>query len=871
MADFVEIAGPEEHKLRLECCKTVLQRLFDAGVTENCDQDNFDELFVYVTDVWSVIRKECAKALTQSYSAMLEVRQKAVLLALDLNFANVINDNLIWQKLDGCLLAYNAIVSSINDDLLLNSLSLHCFDLLGHMRIPIRDTAADLLIKLAAKSFDRRKTITDDTLTTIHTLTTSQAVETEQVVVKLGCLLSVYDSIAVHAVIQEDSLTLLYTCLASCMTHTASTVRQQAGHLLSNLLKSVENEHANNKLEQLIETVLQPALQSSQPWTFAESALIVMEEVLRSMTCVSSMQRLMRVLDGHWDDLMAHERFEVRRVILQLLPIFCRTLLLHSCDLSTLNLTGDKVKEGELGAGLSLLLRACRLSALLRKHRLLEECLSATSLSLSGGEAEPWIAVEQAWGSEPRGRLQEAEQQMLFKSSLLAQAVQPTSRHILLQQMVTFDAELVSSVVEVFKEVNAGHEHCNKDTLVALDLPELWTLATCFLQSLTTRTHATEQLLELKQQLEQARESMIQVLTSLQQLSGTSSTSSFEGQIENYNAILPPVSDPATNPSLYARHHHTHSASASASQLLAVDMLLAPDELTTTSASTASVVIATFSPPVTPSKPQRFSSPYGISSGMMMHSSSSLSVPKSPAPPSPNNLGPNCSLTLPPPPYSALDRWMCEAIAPLLPCLCQSAMGGSAVLLIAIGWTKRILTDPLWLDGRKFGKTALYDSLLLLSSSSSDDSESYEMIVQELLEVLNVAVMISTTAGDVLRVILIVLKSILAIISKRIVDSGTDSLHRVELEETLEAIKTKVQANHSSSSLNNTAALNSTKDVLESEEALDEDEFSDWDDDEDDDDIGMKVTAGSGGVSSANAMADAIVETVDSILLLVLK
>ena len=260
---IVQDATRKEDQARLARCKETLESFPKAGSFQRDYSEEIMEIKEFLSDKWSMIRSACAKLLRTS----VELPEPALASLID-DLCRLCKSESQWQTIHGSLLGIDALIPRANVRVL-DKLSMLCLDLIGHVRNPIRDASRTCLVsiqkKMVAKSvlIDLIVSRAKDILSISSSDEDGDRVDKESLVLTLdgmlGCLVDNYqqfpqlllqlqatrcaanqgndhNSRRYSLAQQLESSIKVVNTMKMCMLHSASSVRQKAGQVLTIIL-----------------------------------------------------------------------------------------------------------------------------------------------------------------------------------------------------------------------------------------------------------------------------------------------------------------------------------------------------------------------------------------------------------------------------------------------------------------------------------------------------------------------------------------------------------------------------------------------------------------------------------------------------------
>jgi hypothetical protein len=630
------------------------------------------------------------------------------------------------------------------------------------------------------------------------------------------------DSVFLFPVCEDESNTVLsleifILILKQCMLHNASTVRQKAGNITSKLFRMFlgKNECSDDfvyrclafVIDKLIIQVL--SIHSLEYWNAHEAALIISEEIIRDFyvmymdsfvgknsnnisndpSVLRELSNLLSFLEDELIIVLCHPRFEVRRVIIQSLPVIARGKIILEGAIYVLRKSDDKetsvgkryyerheekkIKRESLNRNFLSAVEAVWISTLIKENRQLREINNVYVFSSP--------AIGENWGTEFHGRFLEVELRSDFRNRLASIAELSEGTAVISSALQVSDNILLELLELHFakgSEGTEGSDSCNnkwvaKDKYISLDFVEFHILVECFLKNIINTSMDTYECVDrsslsinrtplavVLQRLQrhslswvsmlvyfqyisnsetiprnrydavcstQATETALIILESGNVLETDDKSVSLEIPVLKYwktgfemtgTRLLPTLTDPATNPIIYAEEavlSQSFDEGIANYEQLSISVL---NVRNTQPPESSSIVSRPTSHPTTPTKTRSMNGSFSFSLG-----SPKASVPQL----TPNNLGVGSNLPVASNinSYQGMNRWNCEAISPLL---CQfstfNANRTVSFLLstVVVEWMMYSFRDASWLENRRFAKRMLFESFPNLITSAVEDN-----------------------------------------------------------------------------------------------------------------------------------------------------
>jgi hypothetical protein len=867
MSQFQEVE--EEHKHRLNQANEFFEYCLSevAGFDEWAMIK--DKILLYLQDYWSVIRVKTFKFLQNSAPKFSTSQLQSLLEEFKACFVfSDQKEKPAWQQIHGSFLGYIAVLPML-DGVHLNYLSGLCFGFIGQVSNPIRECCKDALVQISKRNQslviskileEIQKIVTQNPSADDKNGNNLKYPHDEQETLRLDGLLSCLveivpfmsissftlssstsktaDSIFSFSSMHNENssvlpLELFVSILKHCMLHNASTVRQKAGNITSKLFRMflTKTECSNDFVYRCLAFVIANliiqvlSLHALEYWNGHEAALIISEEIIRdfymtymdtvagksSGICTDSsvlieLSRLLSFLEDELIILLCHPRFEVRRVIIQSLPVFARGKIVIEGAISLLEKNGakeasvekqykesldeKKIKRESLDKHFLSAVEAVWISTLIKENRQLREVISSHVISSPG--------IGENWGAEFHGRFLELELRSEFRNKLvsiaefregtvfISSALQVSDIFILelLESHFAIDSE---ETEESSSDVSSNHYHnswLSSNKYISLDFIEFHILTESFLQNIINKSSDTFQNVDdsfpvlITKDADMALGrlhghalSWASMLVYFQFISNSETIPSIRYEsaysmqtaeialnilekdawslseklpvLEYWKAgnemtairLLPTLTDPATNPIIYADEavlSQSFDEGTAIEEQLSVTVSNAHNIQPTVSTTCAS---RPASHPTSPTKTRSMNGSFSFSLG-----SPKASVPQM----TPNNLGVGSNLPIASNinSYQGMNRWNCEAISPLL--YQFSTFNGnrtvsSLLSTVVIEWMVYSFQDASWLENRRFAKRMLFESFpnligTALNDTSSDLKTEYSLLLVSILK-----------------------------------------------------------------------------------------------------------------------------------------
>ncbi len=922
----------ESHQLRLQQSHL----FFQSFVEETSSDLNEDQVLLYLHDYWSVIRNNTAKFLKTKLDLLSREKTEKILQRLN----DAVEDpSGSWQSLHGSILGWISLIPVISQDRL-DLLTDICLQNIGHMRNPIRDVCKDALVKIFQQSKAQQKFINNvmnlikDILQKETNESSINEVSTLKVDGLLSCLAEIVPLLDVRyfdllqpstpssvfiTLNQNFSFQDFVGSLRLCMLHPASTVRQKAGSIVSkvlaalmhNQLKSgdkMEHRNQKNSFNFIIDSLMIDLLivSSLDAWHGQEIALIICDEFIRSFILfffsklspinnpsslpidlnlpIAETFRLISFLIDNLIYFICHPRFEVRRVILQIIPTLARgkTLIegLPAKDLSSSTFHDGFGNKLLLSNHFLTTVETIWISTLIKENRHLYEILISTDQS-----HEPLLQNEN-WSNEVHGRLLEVELRNEFHDNLvkLVNSDSKENLHFLTECLLVNDSHILNLIelyfLKVSKQTSEGIDPLGGfERFISMDFVEFFILISVFLEGIRKRPYPilkdrfitlslkAENLLQV---IEEHVLAWLSIVVYLQYASShhsemkekktptqislkiiekfvfDSPEASFSPfLIVNYwkmgceysgIRLLPTLTDPATNPLIYV--HETVLMEAYPQN---EDRSSSPE----VSPPNSRPVSLNLTAPQTPSRPSPSHSP-----GISLPSPNIKVLPLA----SPNRLGAGSNLPVVSTinSFPAMNQWNCEAISPMLYLFAvnrENSRIGVLLSAVVIEWIHHCLLDALWLDNRRFAKRILIESLPILLSLDFNDfklrKDIFSLLIISIFEEIVETLFVTVNQSADLKILIPLFKSTRSCLAKLSLFQKLNFEGFTHLRNQLLVLLTHYQDKYSSAASSD-IPVKSVQDSFQSDETVKNehqdddqvsDEFSDWDEDEEESDV----------------------------------
>eukprot|EP01040_Poterioochromonas_malhamensis_P002929 gene2929-3116_t len=923
----------EAHQLRLQ-----QSHLFFQSVVDETSSDlNEDQVLLYLHDYWSVIRNNTAKFLKSKLNLLSKEKTEKILQRLN----DAVEDpSGSWQSLHGSILGWISLIPVISQDRL-DLLTDICLKNIGHMRNPIRDVCKDALVKIFQQSKAQQKFVNNvmnlikDTLQEETNESNINEISTLKVDGLLSCLAEFVPLLDVRyfdlhqpstpssvfiTLNQNFSFQDFVGSLRLCMLHPASTVRQKAGSIVSKVLAalmqdqlklSAKMEHGNqkNSFNFIIDSLMIDLLtvSSLDAWHGQEIALIICDEFIRSFILLffsqlspinnpSSLRidlnlpiaetfRLISFLIDNVIYFICHPRFEVRRVILQIIPTLARgmTLIegLPTKDLSSCTYYDTFGNKLLLSKHFLSTVEMIWISTLIKENRHLYEILISTDQNHES------LLPNENWSNEVHGRLLEVELRNEFHDNLvkLMKSDSKENLYFLTDCLLVNDSHILNLIelyfLKVSKQTSEGIDPLGGfERFISMDFVEFFMLISVFLEGIRKRpypifkdrfTALSMKAEHLLQVIEDHVLAWLSIVVYLQYASShhsevkekktptqislkiiekfviDSPEASFSPfLIINYwkmgceysgIRLLPTLTDPATNPLIYA-----HETVLMETYPQNEDRNTSPE----VSAPNSRPVSLNLTAPQTPSRPSQSHSP-----GISLPSPNIKVLPLA----SPNRLGAGSNLPVVSTinSFPAMNQWNCEAISPMLYLFSanrENSRVGVILSAVIIEWIHHCLLDALWLDNRRFAKRTLIESLPILLSLDFSDFESrkdiFSLLTMSIFEEIVETFLVTVNQTVDLKILIPLFKSTRSCVTKlSLFQNFNFEEFRLSRNQLL-VLLTHYQEKYSSAASSDIPVKSiqnafQKRDETVEDEHQDEDqvsdEFSDWDEDEEESDV----------------------------------
>lgn len=550
------VIGPnneDDHQSRLEECKAFFQQHLTNTITSSSSsshQELITSIQCFLFDRWSVIRFQCYKSLVKLVPSLAMETRKSLLHLLQQDFRE---RNRPWQELHGCLLGYDAVISEVYaDEDLMHCLILDGLEVIGHIRNPIRDAAKDCIVKIGSYPIYRQPIVSQilELIRQLAITSSSNGMENEGNTLKIDGLLNVIvdlvptmkeeitasssSSSSTTIPTQQDSKTFyslesLSLTMKQCFFHPASTVRQKAGNIITSMLKllltpsspAMNPQITEIQFTSLIEHVLIDSLSQSMidQWQGQEVCLMVCEELLRDVTNqyfqillsdanqdtadyreawlkkMDILHRLMLVLQDLVHSFLAHPRFEVRRVILQLLPTIARAKIILPPASSSNTTEDSNASNNKIHTSFEVMLDMVWLSIYMKESRHLHEVLHPSpsqSTATTSTLPSPSMFGAEYWSNEVHGRLLEVELRQDFHKQIeqvLNKANHSTSITSIRSSLVRSSQDILQLLDLYLQQLASIASITTMPKYVSIDFIEFFALSKSFLFTLHHRSN----------------------------------------------------------------------------------------------------------------------------------------------------------------------------------------------------------------------------------------------------------------------------------------------------------------------------------------------------------------------------------------------
>jgi hypothetical protein len=753
---IVEDSALKDDHTRLVSCRQLLSSHLQRCIEATDDAASLqtveglqiqDVIAQFLHDTWSAIRIESSKLLLSLSPFISESTRKELIAAL----IDASRSAATWQEVHGSILGLTALTSTCEYDVLLIISDL-CLDFIGHSSIPIQDAARSCLLSVQMH-VENKSALVRSILENILPLLNesmhgpgSEQCSTLRLDGLMGCLVDNYQQfpqlpLLMSAVSdcdsQGDLLLGIMAILKQCMIHAASTVRQKACQLVVIFLSRTvaddvegaaewEQDRVFRVIVHFLVGLLDEAVDTDR-WPQLETALIISEDLAQMLIDVKldilSHPQCRRGPNGYFDGLIGHSfklfqristhaatlllhrAFEVRRMMIQLLPVLARVHVMLGVGDAAIEEKGtviltQSIAEGDAGrrdqmVSADLMARMILSAEALKQNQLLFEAVAEGSGSTSSSGAYHW-------STDVRGRLQEADQRSVLLSALrnIASGTHPSRPH-LLETMVRSCAVILRDIegtVDRLLEVMLPTT-LRPAAFVSTDFIEWYTLVGCFLYSagewdalLGTTMAASERSSALRDRLGLLRVTWMMLVVQIQSISRSSictpSRSSVKGRSRR-----------ATATDCLSAYFSNDCAQQDIKRLV---YPIVP-----------SLTLLTSHPAL---KCEDDMTNYAVAD---MHSEVTSS--------SPTKVGETTNQISC---WRGMDKWTCEAVGPLILPFTRSVVlqGGTGPLSLAavlVEWLIACLMDPLWLDGRSHSVKNMFEALITLLVSSLSPSSCF--------------------------------------------------------------------------------------------------------------------------------------------------
>lgn len=798
VALIVEDPALKEDHTRLVSCRQLLSSHLqscieadDAAPLKMVEGMQIQDVITqFLHDTWSAIRVESSKLLLSLSPFISESNRKELITALIVACRSAAT----WQEVHGSILGLTALTSTCKNDALLTISGL-CLDSIGHSSIPIQDAARNCLLSVQMHVEDK-SALVRSILETIQPLVNesmhgsgSEQCSTLRLDGLMGCLVDNYQQFPQLPLLmsasgddaQEDLLLGVMATIKRCMIHPASTVRQKTCQLvvifLSRSVAAADTEEfgASEEKDGVFRIIMHFLIGlvdeavDTDLWPQLETALIISEDLAQilidgKLDILSHPQRrgpngyfdvlvghsimLFQRIRTHAAALLLHRAFEVRRMMIQLLPLLARVHVMLG--------VGDAAIEGEGatrtqsaaedGAGLreqvssaDLMARMVLSAEALKQNQLLFEAVAEGS-----GGASSSGAYHYHWSADVRGRLQEVDRRSVLLSALriIASGMHPSRSHLL--------ETMVCSCAVIFRDIEGTvdrlevmlpatlrpaaaslHTGCCDDTaFVSTDFIEWFSLVDCFLYSagewdalLGTTIAASEGYSVLRNRLGLLRVTWMMLVAQIQSVSRSSicapPRSSVKGSSRRATAtdcLLVYFSNDSAQHDIALRYLLDSQKDLS-SEEEGVDQLRHSVVKRLVHRIVPSLTLLTSHPALRSQDAMTNYKPAAMDFAVTSSSPTKEGTA--------SQGGGAHSTTNQMNYWRGMDKWTCEAMSPLILPLTRSVVlqGGTGPLSLAavlVEWLIACLMDPLWLDGRSQSVKNMFEALdtLLVSSSS---------------------------------------------------------------------------------------------------------------------------------------------------------
>ena len=791
---IVEDSALKDDHTRLVYCRQLLSSHLQRCIEATDDAASLqtveglqiqDVIAQFLHDTWSAIRVESSKLLLSLSPFISESTRKELIAAL----IDASRSAATWQEMHGSILGLTALTSTCEYDVL-QIISGLCLDFIGHSSIPIQDAARSCLLSVQMHVEDK-SALVRSILESMHGPGSEQCSTLRQDGL-MGCLVDSYQqfpqlpllmSAAPGCDTQGDLLLGIMATIKQCMIHPASTVRQKACQLVVIFLSRTvaanvegaadwEKDRVFRVIVHFLVGLLDEAVETDR-WPQLETALIISEDLAQmlidgKLDILSHPQcrhgpngyfdalivhsfKLFQRISTHAAALLLHRAFEVRRMMIQLLPLLARVHVMLGVGDVAIKEEGviltQSAAEGGTGrrdqvVSADLMASMILSSEALKQNQLLFEAVAEGSSGTSSSGAYHWSA-------DVRGRLQEVDRRSVLLSALrnISSGTHPSRPH-LLETMVRSCAVILRDIegtVDHLLEVmlpttlrpaaTSLHTGTCRDgtTFVSTDFIEWYSLVDCFLYSagewdalLGTTMVASERYSALRDRLGLLRVTWMMLVVQIQSISRSSicapSRSSIKGRSRKatatdcLSAYFSTQQDTALRCLLDSRKDLSGDEEG-------VD-LIHPEVKRLVHPIVPSLTLLTSHPAL---KHEDDTTNYAAAD-IDMHSEVNTSSPTKEGTAS---QGGGAYLTTNQISYwRGMDKWTCEAVGPLILPFTRSVVlqGGTGPLSLAavlVEWLIACLMDPLWLDGRSHSVKNMFEALITLLVSSLSTSSCF--------------------------------------------------------------------------------------------------------------------------------------------------
>lgn len=756
----------------------------------------------------------------------------------------------------------------------LEEISVICFQHIGHIRNPIRDACKDCLVMICNKSNDPQNFLIKlleviKLKSSSHLLDNeSETLELDGLLSCLSELVPLLETIILQKIHQHEvkpSLIILSTSseikncsslfslreflviIKACMLHNASTVRQKGGNIIKKLflgfmMRKEENsdlkitsDDINDAINDIIDNLLIQILNihSLEYWNGHEVCLMICEELIRDFlniylnslkdnnsglsptisTCrlpIQEIHKLLTFLHGELVVLLCHPRFEVRRVILQLIPTAIRGKIVIDTILFDIDSPSDPIvlrsrsiteeesyekhlKRASLNRHFLPIVEMVWISSFIKENRHFQEVLNLYHPNEAGSNV--FGITGENWANEVHGRLLELEIRNEFHGHLveIMKGSNRKAHSFIVKALLSNDRYLIQLIRQYLEKVedqrnlseNNSESNPNNSTdsntsirldlldlveksisekYISMDFVEFYALVECFLHNIKERSYSNLEIekfsvtsidlisqgMILIEKIKPHGLAWISILSYLQ-YSTHQELHPFKEVPEPFNYptewsiklleliekeksesckhknsfmilkywkmgqelsgihLLPTLTDPTTNPIIYAgemvlsKSFDEHDPELELEDSPSSKSKVISINLSSNSSEQVSPKDVGISFPETPSKSAKGN----------YHK---LGSPKVLPIASPNKLGVGSNLPVVSNinSFQSMNRWNCEAISPLLFSLSCILPNMHIIALLSgtvIEWIILNFTDPLWLDNRRYSKKILMESL----------------------------------------------------------------------------------------------------------------------------------------------------------------